>query len=416
MDLGNSSVCEECAMICTDIYSDEEYEEMVVYRDQGVTSRKFDEDTYGELMNTDSDEEKIVKYNVALCAQDSVSLEKKRRQLNRDIPSEDEINLSQSHSEISKIDHEEAINKVIDTVQGPTSYDEEIESQKAWTMEMPMIDGNISTMETEELEQIEDNNKKFLYARVVHANHMIQHHMHEIIECHRVINEYRSMANDERDMIPLESDQYKNDSVVNQHIMQMIDTNIFWYRKTFRAILMELRKIWNGETIAQSSKELSEDEIHYCDKSHATFDEQRLYKREKTQQDDEVMKSISDTSKAQKDWPKKCFQIEENKNYESAMMCWESLEDSEQESKKRKTIGQDEEMNNDKDKQDDKMHDKKQIQHTVHMGNRLNIPVEELKLGVDSNASTLATQETSVKNLVYITNIQEGKRGTTKNA
>ena len=77
MDLGDNSVCEECAMICTDAYSDEEYEEMVVNRDQGITSRKFDEDTYGELMNTDSNEEPIVKYNVALCTQDSVSLEKK---------------------------------------------------------------------------------------------------------------------------------------------------------------------------------------------------------------------------------------------------------------------------------------------------------------------------------------------------
>ena len=46
---------------------------------------------------------------------------------------------------------------------------------------MPTIDGNISTMETEELEQIEANNKKFIYARAVHANHMIQHHMHEIL-------------------------------------------------------------------------------------------------------------------------------------------------------------------------------------------------------------------------------------------
>ena len=41
---------------------------MVVYRDQAIASRKFDEDRYGELMNTDSDEEKIIKYNVALCA------------------------------------------------------------------------------------------------------------------------------------------------------------------------------------------------------------------------------------------------------------------------------------------------------------------------------------------------------------
>ena len=195
-------------------------------------------------MNTDSDEEQIVKYNIALCAQDSVSLEKKRRQLNRDIPSEDENHLSQSHNKISKIDNEEAINKEMDTVQGPTNYDKEIELQKAWTMWVPTIDGDISTMETEELEQIEDNNKKFLYARAVHANHMIQHHMHEILESQRIIvDEYRSMANGERDMIPLESEQYKNDPVINQHIMQMINTNIFWYGKTFRAILMELQKI-----------------------------------------------------------------------------------------------------------------------------------------------------------------------------
>ena len=152
MDLGNNSVCEECAMICTDIYSDEEYKETVVYGDQGISSRQYDEDTYGELMNTDSDEEKIINYNVALCAQDSVSLEKKQRWLNRDIPSEDVNNLSQSHNKISGIDRKEAINKEIDTVQGPISYDKEIELQKAWTMGMPTMDVNISTMEADELE------------------------------------------------------------------------------------------------------------------------------------------------------------------------------------------------------------------------------------------------------------------------
>ena len=36
---------------------------------------------------------------------------------------------------------------------------------------------------------------------------------------------------------------------------------------------MELQKIWNGETIVQSSEEISEDEIHYCDESHETFDD-----------------------------------------------------------------------------------------------------------------------------------------------
>ena len=77
MDLGDNCVCEECAMICTDIYSDDEDKEIVVYGDQGISSRKYKEKTYGELMNTDSNEEKVVNYNMALCTQDSVLMEKK---------------------------------------------------------------------------------------------------------------------------------------------------------------------------------------------------------------------------------------------------------------------------------------------------------------------------------------------------
>ena len=78
MDLGDSSVCKEWAMICTDIYSDNKDEDILVYGDQGISSTKYEEDTYGELMNTDSYEEKNVNYSMALCTQDSVSLEKKQ--------------------------------------------------------------------------------------------------------------------------------------------------------------------------------------------------------------------------------------------------------------------------------------------------------------------------------------------------
>ena len=77
MDLGDNSVCEECAMICTDVYSDEEYEDIIVYGDQGISTKTYDEEMYGDLLKTDSDDEPVVKYNVALCVQDSVSLEKK---------------------------------------------------------------------------------------------------------------------------------------------------------------------------------------------------------------------------------------------------------------------------------------------------------------------------------------------------
>ena len=67
---------------------------------------------------------------------------------------------------------------------------EEDESRKAWTMGMPTIGSDISTINTEELTQIEDRNKQFLYARAVHANHMIQYHMNEISERQRVVDEY----------------------------------------------------------------------------------------------------------------------------------------------------------------------------------------------------------------------------------
>ena len=79
--------------------------------------------------------------------------------------------------------------KAGDTVLCPTSNDDD-ESQKAWTMGRPTNDGDISTIDSEELTRIKDKNNKFLYAWAVHANHMIQYHMNEIYERQRVVDEY----------------------------------------------------------------------------------------------------------------------------------------------------------------------------------------------------------------------------------
>ena len=144
---------------------------------------------------------------MALCAQDSVSLEKKRRRLNRDLPSQDESRFSLSHNVINRTDNEDALNEEKDSVPRPTSNNDENKSQKAWTMGMPTIDGDISMIDSEELTRIKDKNKKFLYAQAVHASHMIQYHMHEISEHQRVVDEYRFMADGGREMIPLEFDK-----------------------------------------------------------------------------------------------------------------------------------------------------------------------------------------------------------------
>ena len=84
LDLDNTSVCEECAMMCTELqYEDED---VVVYGDQGINTEEYEKATYGNLTKTQSEEEEEVKCNVALWASNSVLLERKRRQLKKTIP------------------------------------------------------------------------------------------------------------------------------------------------------------------------------------------------------------------------------------------------------------------------------------------------------------------------------------------
>ena len=56
------------------------------------------------------------------------------------------------------------------------------------------------------------------------------------------------MMDEGREMIPLASDLHKSDPVIIRHIMQMINTDIFWYGETFKEVLTELRKKALNET------------------------------------------------------------------------------------------------------------------------------------------------------------------------
>ena len=131
-------------------------------------------------------------------------------------------------------------------VQGPTDDDDENESQKAWTMEMLMSDGDISMSMMNELKQMSEEYKKFLYVRATHSNHSIQYHMQQIIERQKVVDEYRSMMMEGMGLTPLESNLHKNDLVVISQIMQMIEVDNFWHQKTFEVVLMDLQRRWDG--------------------------------------------------------------------------------------------------------------------------------------------------------------------------
>ena len=61
---------------------------------------------YGELMKTQSEEEEDVKYNISLCTNNSVSLEKKRRCFNENTPDKNIPDVSQSDVSLNETLHE----------------------------------------------------------------------------------------------------------------------------------------------------------------------------------------------------------------------------------------------------------------------------------------------------------------------
>ena len=273
LDLDNSSVSKECAMMCMEVQYEDGDKDLIVYGDQGVSTEEHDKVMYGELTKTPSKEEEEVTYNVALCANDSMSLEKKRRQLNKTMPDENTHYVSQSDISLNENPTRNTFINKATIVQGPMGDGNEIESWKVQMMEMLMNDSDISMTMTSRPEQTNGDYKKFLYARVMHSNHTIQYHMQQIMERQKVVDEYRSMMVDRMDLTTLESNSYKSDLVVILHIIHMIEVDNFWHQKTFEVILVDLQRSCNEEIHEQENKAL------HCtenDKTNRKLDEKEV--------------------------------------------------------------------------------------------------------------------------------------------
>ena len=233
LDLDNISVNEECAMVCTDLQYEDASEDEVVYSDQGISAEEYEKTTYGDLTKTQSKEENEVKCTVAQQANDSVILERKKRRLNKNNPDKKSDDNNQCDTPIGEKSTANSINESTSVAQGPADDDNKNELRKAWTMEMLMNDGDISTNTTNEEESMSDNENMFLYARAVHSNHSIQYHMHQIMEQQRVVDEYRNMMMEGMDLIPLESNLHKYNLVIISQIINMIESDNFWHHKMF---------------------------------------------------------------------------------------------------------------------------------------------------------------------------------------
>ena len=224
---------------------------------QGINTEEYEKATYGDLMQSQSDEENEVMCTVAQRANDSVILERKKRRFNYNDPEEKTDDSNQCDMLISERGTENSINELAPEAQGPTEDDNKNESRKAWTMEMLMNGGDISANTTSEEESMSDDERMFLYARAVHSNHSIQYHMHQIMKRQKVIDEYRNMTMEGLDLIPLESNLHRYHPVIISQNINMIESDNLWHYKTFESVKSDLRNMWS-----EGIQELENARIH----------------------------------------------------------------------------------------------------------------------------------------------------------
>ena len=158
-------------MVCTEPQYEDASEDEIVYGDQGINKEEYEKAIYGNLMQTQSDEENEVKCTVAQRVNDSVILERKKRRFNHKDPEESSDNYNQCDTMISDAGTENSIKEMIPETKGPTDDNNKNELRKAWTMEMLMNGFDNSTNTASEEESMSDNERMFLYARAVHSNH-----------------------------------------------------------------------------------------------------------------------------------------------------------------------------------------------------------------------------------------------------
>ena len=340
LDLDSTSVSEECAMVCTEQQYEDASENEVVYGDQVISIEEYEKATYDDLTKTQSEEEDKVKCTVAQRANDSIILEREKRRLSKEDPDKKSDDCNQSDTSIYKMSTVNSINKSILEVQGPMDDKNENESQKAWTMEMLTNDSNISANMTNEAESMSDDEKMSLYARAVHSNHSIQYHMHQIMERQRVVNEYRNMTMEGMDLIPLESNLHKFHPVIISQIINMIESDNFWHRKTFESVMSDLQNMWmegiqelensrmyctiNGE---HNNEMDGVEVINLCSVSQSKNDTLSEGKESAKQESWDKSKHDGTDKMEAKLKTMKSESTTKKGKVESAMMCWELTSD-----------------------------------------------------------------------------------------
>ena len=94
-----------------------------------------------------------------------------------------------------------------------------------------------------------------------------------------------------------------------------------------------------------------------------------------------------------------------NKEVETAMMCWEAVNDFSNKEPRKGSMNKEEKPI---EKTEKSKHEEEHVEPTLNKGNRLKNSIKEFRWGREDDESTLYTQETEQHKLVYITNLKDG--------
>ena len=227
------------------------------------------------------------------------------------------------------------------------------------------------------------------------------------------------------DLIPLESNLHQYHLVIISQIINMIESENFWHRKTFESVMSNLRNMWsegiqeleNARMCCTDNDENNNEMdgievIDLCSVSRCRNDmisegkestmqeSQDKSKHDKTDQKVDELKILRDKSTTKKD------------NVKSVTMCWESTESLVEEELREKPEKVANKLVETTEKQ---KHEEEHVEPTLNTGNRLKISIEEFSWEREGDGSTSGTEEPEQQEIVYITNLEDGLRkdGTT---
>ena len=219
------------------------------------------------------------------------------------------------------------------------------------------------------------------------------------------------------DLIPLESNLHQYHPVIISQIINMIETDNFWHRKTFESVMSNLRNMWSEgiQELENAHMHCTDDDennnemdgievIDLCSvsrrrndsisegKESAMQESQDQSKHDETDKKVAELKTVRDESTIKKD------------NVESAMMCWESTENFAEEELRREPEKVANKLVETTEKQ---KHEEEHVEPTLDTSNRLKISIEEFSWEKEGNGSTLGTEEPEQQQIVYITNLED---------